>query len=70
MMLAVDRTVVSTAERQQKIIATFIWCSENVLGVDRTVVSTAERLQKNNCNVLYGIVNIMLAVDRILVSTA
>ena len=30
----------------------------------------AERQQKNNCNCLYGIVKMMLAVDRTVVSTA
>ena len=53
-MLAVDRTVVSTAERQHKNNCNFLYVIvKMMLAVDRTVVSTAERQQKHNFNVVY-----------------
>ena len=97
MMLAVDRTVMSTAERQHRY---FLYgTAQMLLAVDRTVVYTAERQQKYNCYfymvqprccwlfivpgwcprlsdniniilMLYGPAQMLLAVDRTVVSTA
>ena len=61
MLLAVDRTVVSTAERQQKTNCNFLYgIVKMMLAVDRTVVSTAERQQKNNFYVVYDTAKMLL----------
>ena len=60
-MLAVDRIVVSTAERQQKTNCNFLYgIVKMMLAVDRTVVSTAERQQKNNFYVVYDTAKMLL----------
>ena len=59
MILAVGRTVMSTAERQHSYLymVTVFGTAQMLLAVDRTVVSTAERQHKYNCYFIWSSTN-------------